>query len=231
MNISLLVIGFLLGAISAFVFLTTMYPSQYQIKSSTKYIGLAVFMIVPILAGLIYWKVGTPEAIRSNATASTAANAPPMAGAGHDMSDLNVMAEKLATKLQSKPDNGDGWALLAHTYVELRQHDKAVGAFEKAVNLIPNDAQLLTDYADALAVTHQGQFDAQSIALVEKALSIDPRHQKALLLAGTIAFNQKNYAKAVEVWQKLQPFIDPQDTMLIKEVAANISEAQSLIKK
>jgi cytochrome c-type biogenesis protein CcmH len=121
--------------------------------------------------------------------------------------------------------------LLAHSYVELKEHKNAVGAFEKAVELIPNDPQLLADYADALAVTNDGKFDAKSIELVEKALKTDPNHAKALLLAGTIAFNQADYAKAVSVWEHLQPLIAKDDATLMQDVAANIAEAKNLMSK
>jgi cytochrome c-type biogenesis protein CcmH len=152
-------------------------------------------------------------------------------GTGHEMGDLGAMAQKLADKLAKNPDNGDGWALLAHSYIELKQHKDAVGAFEKAVNLIPNDPQLLADYADALAVTNNGKFDDKSVALVEKALQIDPNHPKGLLLSGTIAFNQADYGKAISAWERLKPFVDKEDTMLLKTLEGNIAEAKSLNSK
>lgn len=244
MNISSLIIGFILGAISTIVFTSTLKSSN-QNAAGENLMGekrskinpmLGVFVLVPILAGLIYWKAGSPDAA-SVSTPSTAI--PPMGmgemqpptGAGHEMGDLGAMAQKLADKLAKNPENGDGWALLAHSYVELKQHKDAVGAFEKAVNLIPNDPQLLADYADALAVTNNSKFDAKSAELVEKALKLDPNHPKALLLAGTIAFNKTEYAKAISTWERLQPLIGKDDAALSKEVANNIAEAKSLSSK
>ncbi len=253
MSIASLIIGFILGAVSTIIFTSTLKSSSEK-SSSEKPAGenlagkdlvnnsrlkfnpiLGVFVLVPILAGLIYWKAGSPEAV-SVSTPSTAM--PPMdmtaqqpMGAGHEMGDLGVMAQRLAAKLEKNPENADGWALLAHTYVELKQHKEAVGAFEKAVHLIPNDPQLLADYADALAVTNNGNFDAKTNELVEKALKIDPNHPKALLLAGTIAFKRADYAKAINVWEHLQPLIAKEDTALMQDVAANIAEAKSLSAK
>jgi cytochrome c-type biogenesis protein CcmH len=120
--------------------------------------------------------------------------------------------------------------LLAHTYVEIKQHKEAVGAFEKAVNLITHDPQLYADYADALAVTNNGQFDEKTSDVVEKALKIDQNHPKALLLAGTIAFKKADYAKAISVWEHLQTVIKD-DPALMTDVANNIAEAKSLSTK
>jgi cytochrome c-type biogenesis protein CcmH/NrfG len=51
------------------------------------------------------------------------------------------------------------------------------------------------------------------------------------LLAGTIAFNQAEYAKAISIWERLQPLINREDTVLMQDVAANIAEAEALINK
>jgi cytochrome c-type biogenesis protein CcmH len=238
MSIASLIIGFILGAVSTIIFTSTLkssgdkLPGEKRLKINPL---LGVFLLVPILAGLIYWKAGSPDAV----SVSTPATTMPPAGMGstqpmgeaHEMGDLGAMAQKLAAKLEKSPENADGWALLAHTYVELKQHKDAVSAFEKAVNLISNDPQLFADYADALAVTNNSKFDAKSIELVDQALKIDPNHPKALLLAGTIAFNQADYTKAIGMWERLQPLISKEDTTLMKHVAGNIAEAKALINK
>lgn len=239
MNTTSLIVGFVLGVVSTFIFTSTLKSSAdkpsmiNRLKANPM---LAVFVLVPILAGLIYWKAGSPTAPSVNVPSKTMSapmgmGAAPAAGDSHEMGDLGAMAQKLAAKLEKNPDDADGWALLAHTYVELKQHKDAVGAFEKAVKSITYDPQLYADYADALAVTNGGKFDAKTSELVESALKVAPNHPKALLLAGTIAFKNADYAKAISVWQHLQPLIDKVDIALIKDVAANIAEAKSLISK
>jgi cytochrome c-type biogenesis protein CcmH len=243
MNMTSLIVGFILGAVSTFIFTSTLKKSSEN-ASNEKMNGekslrinpmLGIFILVPILAGLIYWKAGNPDAASVSAPSTSM---PPInmgatqpMGDGHEMSDLGAMAQKLSAKLEKNPENGDGWALLAHTYVEIKQHKDAIGAFEKAVKLIPNDPQLLADFADALAVTNNGNFDAKTNELVEKALKLDPNHPKALLLAGTIAFKQADYAKAISVWEYLQSLISKDDTALMQHVANNIAEAKSLNSK
>ncbi len=241
MNMTSLIAGFILGVVSTFIFTSALKLSAGKvsgekltmIKSLKANSLLGVFILVPILAGLIYWKVGSPD-VPSVSEPTKTMSSPMAMGANsdsHEMGDLSAMAQRLAAKQERNPDNAEGWALLAHTYVEIKQHKEAVAAFEKAVNLIPTDPQLFADYADALAVTNNGQFDAKTSELVEQALKLDPNHPKALLLAGTIAFKQANYAKAINVWEQLQPLIDKEDTALMQDVAANIAEAKSLISK
>ena len=241
MNMASLVIGFILGVISTFIFTSALKLSVDKVSGekipmikSLKANSLwGIFILVPILAGLIYWKVGSPD-VPSVSVPTETMSSPMAMGANsdsHEMGDLSVMAQRLAAKQEKNPENAEGWVLLAHTYVEIKQHKDAVAAFEKAVNLIPTDPQLFADYADALAVTNNGQFDAKTSELVEQALKLDPNHPKALLLAGTIAFKQANYEKAINVWEQLQPLIDKEDSALMQDVAGNIAEAKSLISK
>ena len=49
-------------------------------------------------------------------------------------------------------------------------------------------------------------------------------------MAGTIAFKNVNYKKAIGIWEHLQPLISKQDTALASDVAGNIAEAESLSK-
>jgi cytochrome c-type biogenesis protein CcmH len=243
MNMASLIIGFILGAVATYIFTASLKKPVVSdlaepasgVKAKKISPMLGVLLLVPILASLIYWKAGNPDApsvskpsmpmppINMDAT-------PPM-GEGHEMSDLGAMAQKLADKLAKNPDNAEGWALLAHTYVEIKQHEDAVGAFEKATHMITNDPQLFADYADALAVTNGGKFDANTSELVEKALKIDPNHPKALLLAGTIAFKNADYKKAIGIWEHLQPLISMEDNALMQDVTNNIAEAKSLAGK
>lgn len=62
---------------------------------------------------------------------------------------LDVMADKLAKRLEKEPADGEGWALLARTYLELGALDKADAAYAKALVLRPNDESMKSDYMAA----------------------------------------------------------------------------------
>ena len=57
----------------------------------------------------------------------------------------------LATKVSERPDDVQGWALLARSMSALGRFEEAVDAYEHLAKLAPNDPQVLADYADALA--------------------------------------------------------------------------------
>ena len=84
--------------------------------------------------------------------------------------------------------------MLARSYTVLGRFDEAIPAYARAAELEPNNADLLADYADAVAATQQTANNPQSIALIERALKADPKHFKALALAGSAAFDRGEYA-------------------------------------
>lgn len=183
--------------------------------------GLAV--VIPLVAVLTYQKLGTPTATTQSVMPMRASNPNAMMNM-----DLGQLADKLAEKLESQPDNAEGWALLARTYVEVNRHKDAVPAFEKAAALLPNDAQLLVDYADALAMSNGGEIDSKSVELADRALVLAPTHPKALMLKATIEFSNQRYAEAIGYWEKL--LMDSSlDVETQQEVRGYIEESRRLM--
>ncbi|WP_374513948.1 tetratricopeptide repeat protein [Niveibacterium sp.] len=139
--------------------------------------------------------------------------------------DLNVMVQRLAQKLASAPNNGEGWLLMARTRLELRQYPEAAEAFGKAVALLPPDANLLADWADAQVIANAGKWNPGSHDIVQRALKLDPAHPKALTLAGSEAFANGSYQQAIELWRRVQKNTKP-DSIEGKLAEANIAEAK-----
>ena len=196
-------------------------------------LALALFMLVVTGGG--YWLVGSPRHLgvgpghlaADEATQDTSAAA--ASAAPHELTAAQIgeMADKLAARLQTNPDDAQGWTMLARSRVALGQHAKAVEAFERAERLRPRDADLLADYADALAMSHGRSLEGAPAALLQRALEIDPHHAKALALAGTAAFDRKDYAQAVRDWETLAQF-EPPDGPFAGQVRDGIAEARRL---
>ena len=180
---------------------------------------------LPIAAVVLYFALGSPQAF---APGSMAAAGSGPSEAQHDMSPQKVaeMAASLAAKLEKEPDNVEGWATLAHTYYSLQRFTEAVGAYERAVKLLPDNADLLADYADALGAANNS-LDGKPTELIELSLKANPLQWKALALAGTVAFNRKDYAQAVDYWERLKGTLPPESEMA-KSIGGSIAEARQL---
>ena len=189
-------------------------------------------MVVAIAGGGYLWKgsPGAPSASTPGATRSAAATedgvAPPHNETDNEQQFVAAVAQ-LAEKLKKQPDNPEGWAMLARSYSRLGRHAEAVPAYEKAVAQRGDDARLLADYADTLAVQNNRSLTGAPMKLVERALRIDPNSPKALALAGTDAFERKDYPAAVRYWEKLAQGM-PADSGLMPELQNSIAQAREL---
>lgn len=167
----------------------------------------------------------TVAALPENGQNSVAASAQGQSNSG---GDLAIMVKRLADKMAKNPGNGDGWLLLARTYGELRQHKEAASAYAKAAAILPPDATLLADWADARVVANERKWDAASGDIVKRALAADPQHVKALSLAGSEAFEHQDYKKAIVFWRRISSAAKA-DPMQIKLAEKNIEEANKFI--
>jgi cytochrome c-type biogenesis protein CcmH len=194
--------------------------------------GVAAAAIALAAAG--YWWAGSPSMPSASGTSATDGSVASERSAGaspHSVSpqQMTEMADKLAARLKDKPDDAEGWTMLARSYAVLERHADAVPAYRKAASLRATDAQLLADFADALAVTNNRSLEGEPRELIERALKLEPDNLKALSLAGTAAFNRKDYTTAVRHWTRIEQ-VAPADSSYLSQVKGSIAEARELGK-
>jgi cytochrome c-type biogenesis protein CcmH len=126
-----------------------------------------------------------------------------------DDHQIEEMVTILEQKMKERPDDVQGWMLLARSYAATGKLDKAVAAYAHLAKIAPQDASVLADYADALAVTRGRNLAGEPTELVMRALAIDPLHPKALALAGTIKLNEGDFAASLAYWERLYAVMPP----------------------
>ncbi|MDQ2735628.1 MAG: hypothetical protein M3Y55_11720, partial [Pseudomonadota bacterium] len=205
--------------------------AETQAKPSRRLIGGLAATVLAI-AAIGYWKTGSPSLARlrpdSTSAVSVAAAAPDAnaSGAARDgLQQIAAMVDKLEARMKERPDDAQGWLMLARSYSVLGRFDQALPAHKRADALQPNNATLLADYADAVAASRGNVDNPESVALIERALVADPVQPKALALSGTIAFDRGDYKGAIERWQKMADAL-PADSDMLKQVQASIAEAR-----
>lgn len=65
-----------------------------------------------------------------------------MMGPNGQIVDVGMMVNRLRAKMESNPDNLNGWLMLGRSYTQLQQHDEAVYAYEHALNLSPDSTEI-----------------------------------------------------------------------------------------
>jgi len=198
-------------------------PASSGAAMSSTWTAVALAAGIPILSVVLYLALGSRDAF-----APQAAQAPAKAGE-HPVTQAEIesMATQLSAKLEQDPNNVEGWVMLGRTYYALKRFPDAARAFERAVALVPDNAQLLSDYADTLGSAQGGSLTGKPQELIARALKADPNYWKANALAGTVAFDAKDYRQAVFYWERTKASV-PQDSEFAKGLDASIAEAREL---
>jgi cytochrome c-type biogenesis protein CcmH len=187
----------------------------------TRYAALVVGVTIPVVAGMLYMVTGTPGALDVERVAAEQSHA-------MDRQQMEALVERLAQKLrESKEPNAEGWAMLARSYNSMGRFEDAVAAYKTALKAGPPDARLLADYADALAMVQGRTLAGEPEKLIQQALKLDPQNVKALALAGTVAFDKKNYREAAAHWEKILAVVPP-ESETAQAIKGSIAEARSL---
>ena len=182
-------------------------------------IGLAV----PVLAVSLYFLLGSPTGLDPLQVAAPKNEA-------HEVTEDQIasMVAVLAQRLKDKPDDAEGWAMLARTYYALGRFGDAAAAYGRLVQLVPDDAALLADYADTLGMSQNKSLQGEPEKLIARALVVDPENIKALHLSGSAAFERRDYQGAVTQWKKLLLLVPP-DSDNARSIMGSIGEAQGLL--
>lgn len=197
-------------------------------NSNGRWVAIMVAVLLPASAVGLYLKLGSPAAVTLlEAPPVTAVVAPQESPHGMSFDQIRASADELAARLKSNPGDGAGWATLARSYNVLGRFPEAAAAYEKAVTLLPADAQLLADYADALAMSQGQKLEGQPLEIIKRALKTDPANLKALALAGTAAFERKDYPGAVGYWGKVVQAA-PADSEFARSIGNSLEEARAL---
>ncbi len=183
----------------------------------------ALAVSVPLVAVALYFVLGTPAGLEPQPQMQEIS-----AEQSHSVTPQQIeeMVGQLTKKLESQPDDVQGWVMLARSYVALRNYDEARAAYARAAKLVPDNANVLADYADVLAYTTRTLL-GEPEKIIRQALQADPNHVKALMLAGSVAFERKDYRTAIEPWQKILQLV-PADSQVASMVTDSIREARAL---
>ncbi len=189
--------------------------------------GVAMFIPIGVIA--FYFGIGNRSGLAQNLPQMAAQQPAGQQPAGQ-MTDQQIAAnvEKLAKKLEQNPNDPQGWTMLARSYMSMERYADAASAFEHVTALHSNDADAWADYAEALAMTNSQRLAGKPTEAINRALQIDPKHQKALDLAGSAAFQVAEYKKAIEYWEKLLVLLPPGSDEL-RSISEQITRTKQLI--
>jgi cytochrome c-type biogenesis protein CcmH len=188
-------------------------------RYSAHKLAVVLLILIPLTSVLLYQKIGTPQALLPQPTQDTG---------GVLSSEASLMA--LEAKLAKEPEDAKGWMILAQSYTQLERYADAVRAFQYLVKLVPDESEIWTNYADALAMKNNQSLLGQPTEFINRALQLDPNNTTALALIGSSDMERGDYAAAIKHWQKLVNLLPP-DYPQIQMIHDGIKQAQAFLAK
>jgi cytochrome c-type biogenesis protein CcmH len=171
-------------------------PPPAPTAERTRYIAALVLVaLVPVTAGGLYVLLGDPVATTTTPAPAAAAASDPQ---------IVAMVDSLAGKLKANPEDGEGWSMLARSYRVLGRFEAAALAYGEAAKRLPPSAELLTDWAEAIAQAQGRSLAGEPTQLLNRALALDPTYSKALALSGAAAVERNDLPVAISFWKRLK---------------------------
>ena len=197
-------------------------PESSVVAANASRTAWALGLAIPLLALGIYGFIGNVQALDP-------ANLQAKAETDPTPEQIEAMVSAFAARLEAVPaseaPDPKAWEMLARSYAAMQKFPDANKAYKRAVELNPGNAQLLADHADVLAMLQGQSMVGEPTRLFERALVLDPNNLKALALAGSAAFEKKDFAKASQLWSKAQGMAPP-GSDFAKGLASSVEEAR-----
>ncbi len=184
----------------------------------------ALALLLPLISIVLYQYLGEPDLLteQSQQQASMPTGHAGM-GDSSGLPSVDSMVAGLAARLEQQPDDPQGWYMLARSYMSLDRYVDAVQAYERLLGLVGDDPEIMVSYADALAMTRNGDMSGRPLAMIEKALALEPSHPTGLWLAGMAYRQLGRYQDAISAWQKARSVLttDPASVAELDNLIAN----------
>ena len=169
------------------------------VKLETTLIVAAAAMIIGFLGGVVYstYHAGPPGASRQ------AAVPPQGSTAKEQQAPLGLMAQipDLEREAKLNPQNAEAWIALGNAYFDLKENQKAIEAYNKALEIDPKNANVWTDLGVMYRRNGQPQ---KAVEAFDKAIAADPKHEVSRFDKGVVLMQDLNDAEgALKAWEGL----------------------------
>ena len=167
------------------------------VKKETMWMIASIALVVGFIGGAVFgvYKTGSDQPIQKSMISQPA------------QKDQDVSVENAAQIFQlekmtkENPDDVAAWTSLGNLYFDTGNHQKAITAYTRSLELNPNNANVMTDLG--VMYRRSGQPN-KAIESFDKAAKIDPKHETALFNKGIVLMHDLNDLDgAIQAWQEL----------------------------
>ena len=123
--------------------------------------------------------------------------------------DVMALIDRIEVRSEARPDNADYSLLLAEYFLSGNQPNQAARYFDRLIEAGATSPEILGKAAQAEFLSSGRILSVQARARAEQALAMDPMQSTALATLGMAAFEEADYAQAIEFWQRLRTLEAP----------------------
>ncbi|MCF6292765.1 MAG: c-type cytochrome biogenesis protein CcmI [Robiginitomaculum sp.] len=163
----------------------------------TVFISLAALVIFGSFG--LYLFVGSPK------FTSSARNTAPAANQNNttEPRTLDEAITKLTAHLQNNPEDVESWRLLGWSNNRQNNFNAAKVAYEKALEIAPNDPQTLSAYAETLTRDANDIVTETALMYFSKSLEFEPNNVRSKFYTGLAQQQSGNDIGAIDTWVAL----------------------------
>lgn len=186
----------LFAALAALSTVVVLAAVLWPLWRESRGLVLGVLATLGIATFALYRVVGTPAALDP----ATAQAVP---------TTLEEAVAQLETELKKNPNEPEGWRLLGKSYIAQERYAEARAAFDRALKLTPDNADLLVEAAQARLFNDPEQkLGSYAVTLLQRALVLQPDHQRARWFLGVSQRQRGQHAEAAKTWEPLLAQVD-----------------------
>ncbi len=183
-------------------------------------LALMITIFIPMLALLLYLDLGMHAASEDGFATS------------QPLADEQASVEEMTRALEAKIEKDGGtlqeWTMLGRAHKHMGNHSLAANAFAVVLEKDSDNAQVMLEQAEMLALMNNRKFNAESRALVLKAYELQPDNPNTLWFVGVAEFQAKNYRVAIDRLRQLLPLARG-DENVIKSVIAIVAKSRDAL--
>lgn len=178
-------------------FLGKQVAAGRYVERTTFALALVVALLVGALLGRYVFPYGPDIQAESKRPIGQQASTSPAAA----NQNLQASIKQHEDEVAREPGNAEAWEHLGNLYYDTGAPEKAVNAYDKALELKPGNTSVLVDRG--VMYRELKQYD-KALDSFRKALDINPKHEHALFNSGVVLyFDLKRKEEALESWRKL----------------------------
>jgi cytochrome c-type biogenesis protein CcmH len=166
-------------------------PGQEKLRSALTPYVLAG--LLPLIALSLYMAFGSPHL----------PSQPFSARLPSDHDSVEGLVARVERRLQSHPDDGMGWSVVAPVYMRMGRYAEAAEAFRNAARLLGDSADRFANLGEAVALANQGAVNDEARQAFDKALTIDAEHPKSRFWLAIAEEQAGRPAQAIAIYEKL----------------------------